>query len=96
MDVFCRLGYTQDDLFVYLYFEYIVGGELFTYLRTEKYFNSNRSMFYTAEIVLALEFLHGKSIVYRDLKPENLLLDIEGHVKITDFGFAKKVTGRYV
>lgn len=52
--------------------------------------------FYAAEIVSALEYLHAKHIVYRDLKPENLLLDREGHLKITDFGFAKKLTDRYV
>jgi protein kinase X len=55
------------------------------------YFSAN---FYTAEIVLALEYLHSQSVVYRDLKPENLLLDRDGHLKITDFGFAKKLTDR--
>lgn len=54
------------------------------------------AMFYTSEIVVALEYLHSQSIVYRDLKPENLLLDKEGHLKITDFGFAKKLTDRSV
>lgn len=47
--------------------------------------------FYASEIILALEYLHSMSIVYRDLKPENLLIDREGHLKITDFGFAKKL-----
>lgn len=47
--------------------------------------------FYAAEVTLALEYLHAQNIIYRDLKPENLLLDRHGHVKITDFGFAKEV-----
>ena len=51
-------------------------------------------LFYTAEIVSALEYLHSQSIVYRDLKPENLLLDRDGHLKITDFGFSKKLSDR--
>ncbi|GBP41107.1 Protein kinase DC2 [Eumeta japonica] len=50
--------------------------------------------FYAAEIVSALEYLHARNIVYRDLKPENLLLARDGHMKITDFGFAKKLTDR--
>ena len=47
--------------------------------------------FYAAEVTLALEYLHSRNIIYRDLKPENLLLDRHGHLKITDFGFAKRV-----
>lgn len=48
-------------------------------------------MFYTTEIVVALDHLHKSKIVYRDLKPENLLIASDGHIKLTDFGFAKKV-----
>jgi len=52
-------------------------------------FNDLRTRFYAAEIILALECLHGNGIVYRDLKPENVILDSEGHIKLTDFGLSK-------
>ncbi|XP_045470665.1 cAMP-dependent protein kinase catalytic subunit 3 [Harmonia axyridis] len=84
----------RDDICIYMLFEYVCGGELFSYLRNAGRFGVNTSIFYSSEIILALEYLHSKSIVYRDLKPENLLLDREGHLKITDFGFAKKLTDR--
>ena len=74
--------------------EYVPGGELFSYLRNAGHFEVETANFYACELISALEFLHGKSIVYRDLKPENLLLDTEGHMKITDFGFAKKLFDR--
>lgn len=75
-------------------FEYVCGGELFSYLRNAGRFTASSGNFYATEIVSALEYLHSKFVVYRDLKPENLLLDKEGHLKITDFGFAKKLTDR--
>jgi protein kinase X len=84
----------HNDRFLYMLLEYICGGELFTYLRNAGHFTSASGLFYTCEIILALDYLHSLSIVYRDLKPENLLLDREGHLKITDFGFAKKLEDR--
>ena len=84
----------KDKSLLYMLFPYICGGELFSYLRSAGRFNSSTSMFYAVEIVSALDYLHSLNIVYRDLKPENLLLDRDGHIKITDFGFAKKVTDR--
>jgi len=78
--------------FLYMLFPYVCGGELFSYLRSAGRFSAPASMFYAAEIVSALDYLHSLSIVYRDLKPENLLLDRDGHLKITDFGFAKRIT----
>ena len=53
--------------------------------------SSARLSFFAVEIILAFEYLHSSDIAYRDLKPENLLIDRDGHVKITDFGFAKEV-----
>ena len=75
--------------------EYSPGGELFSHLRRLQRFNSATARFYGAEIVLILAFLHDTlGVVYRDLKPENLLLDGQGHIKLVDFGFAKKVGNR--
>ena len=72
-------------------FDYISGGELFSRLRKEGRFSYDVTLFYASEILMAIKFLHEKSIVYRDLKPENLLIDREGHICLTDFGFAKSM-----
>lgn len=88
------LGFLADDKRLYMLFDYVPGGELFSHLRREGKFSEAASRLYAAEIVLAFEYLHNFNIVYRDLKPENLLLTSKGHVKITDFGFAKVVDDR--
>ncbi|XP_073719672.1 cAMP-dependent protein kinase catalytic subunit PRKX [Misgurnus anguillicaudatus] len=90
-----RLFWTHhDDRFLYMLMEYVNGGELFSYLRSQGRFSNNTGLFYSAEIVCAIEYLHSKEIIYRDLKPENILLDSEGHIRLTDFGFAKKLSER--
>ncbi|CAG8541061.1 4508_t:CDS:2 [Paraglomus occultum] len=91
VNLFCTF---QDDRNLYMLLEYVIGGELFSHLRKAGRFHNDITRFYAAEIVLAIEYMHSKDIIYRDLKPENLLLDSRGHVKITDFGFAKKVEDR--
>lgn len=70
--------------------EYVNGGELFMHLRKSKAFGESRAKFYSAQIIMALTYLHDQGIVYRDLKLENLLLDKDGNVKITDFGLSKE------
>lgn len=84
----------QDEKRLCMLLEYVNGGELFSYLRKEGRLPNNHAMFYAGEIVLAFQYLHSIHIVYRDLKPENLLIDTDGHLKITDFGFAKVVEDR--
>jgi len=83
----------SDHDSLYMLLDYVPGGELFSYLRRHRRFPEDWSRFYAAEIVLVLEYLHEKQggVAYRDLKPENLLIDAEGHVKLVDFGFAKRL-----
>ncbi|KAM0249033.1 hypothetical protein ACHAQJ_009201 [Trichoderma viride] len=84
-------GTFQDWKNLYMVMDFVEGGELFSLLRKSGRFPNPVAKFYAAEATLALEYLHSKNIIYRDLKPENLLLDRHGHLKITDFGFAKRV-----
>ena len=79
----------QSQTKLYLISDFFNGGELFHYLSNGR-FSENRARFYAAEIALGLQYLHEHGVVYRDLKPENLLLDSDGHIKITDFGLSKE------
>lgn len=97
----------RDEQNLYIVLEFVQGGELFSHLRRAGRFTSDVARFYAANIILALEHMHSKDIVYRDLKPENLLLDhqvrrqrlvvfspTQGYVKLTDLGFSKYVPDR--
>ncbi|CAM9158210.1 unnamed protein product [Hapterophycus canaliculatus] len=82
----------QTEHKLFLVMEYLPGGELFFHLSKKGLFLEEYAKFYAAEMVLALEFLHGKGIIHRDLKPENLLLGANGHICVTDFGLAKELS----
>ncbi|CAG9335692.1 unnamed protein product [Blepharisma stoltei] len=88
------IGYTQDDRYLYLALDYVPGGELFSYLRNVGKLENDHCRLYAAQITLMFEYMHSLNIVYRDLKPENLLISADGYLKLTDFGFAKTVEGR--
>ena len=70
--------------------EYCPGGDLGDYLETEDSFSEEKALFYASEIVLAIEDLHKRGIIYRDLKPDNIVLDKDGHIRLADFGLSKE------
>ncbi|XP_077283659.1 ribosomal protein S6 kinase alpha-5-like [Arctopsyche grandis] len=80
----------QTDARLHLVLDYVSGGELFTHLFQRERFTEAEVTIYIAEIILALEQLHKRGIIYRDIKLENILLDSEGHVILTDFGLSKE------
>lgn len=86
-----KLHYTfQTKHKAYFILDLLNGGDLFTHIMKFGKFHEVQVKFYAAEIVLALEHLHVNKIVYRDLKPQNIIIDSEGHIKLTDFGLSKK------
>ncbi|XP_062503723.1 ribosomal protein S6 kinase alpha-5-like [Corticium candelabrum] len=83
----------QTDAKLHLILDYVCGGELFTHLYQRDHFNEAECRIYVGEVLLAIEHLHKLGIIYRDLKLENILLDAEGHVVLTDFGLSKEMIG---
>eukprot|EP00930_Biecheleria_cincta_P008380 TRINITY_DN10980_c0_g1_i1.p1 TRINITY_DN10980_c0_g1~~TRINITY_DN10980_c0_g1_i1.p1 ORF type:complete len:911 (+),score=180.05 TRINITY_DN10980_c0_g1_i1:150-2882(+) len=80
----------QDAKNVYFLTEFLGGGDLFTAIRKIGSLSTHQSQFYGGSIVLALDFLHTRSIMHRDVKPENVVLDFKGNAKLVDFGCCKK------
>ncbi|XP_011181149.2 cGMP-dependent protein kinase, isozyme 1 [Zeugodacus cucurbitae] len=88
----CRLYRTfRDEKYVYMLLEACMGGEIWTMLRDRGCFDDNATQFIIGCVLQAFEYLHARGIIYRDLKPENLMLDERGYVKLVDFGFAKYI-----
>lgn len=81
----------KDERYVYLMMDSCTGGELWLHLKHKGSFREQAAKFYVASVVEGLAYIHSIGYVYRDLKPENLMLDATGYVKIVDFGFAKKI-----
>ncbi|KAK6105622.1 Protein kinase domain family protein [Brugia pahangi] len=81
----------QSDSKLHIVMEFIKGGELFTHLCNKGSFDVQSAKFYIAELVVAIDSVHKQKVVYRDLKLENVLLDENGHIKLTDFGLSKEL-----
>lgn len=83
--------FEQDSRYIYLIQEFIRGGEFLTLLKQKARLEIDISAFFASQMVLFLEYMHENNIVYRDMKPENMLIDKDGYLKIIDFGLSKRV-----
>jgi len=86
----------QDERFLYLAMEYLPGGDMMTLLMRKDILSEEEARFYAAETVLALESVHKLNYIHRDIKPDNILLDRFGHIKLSDFGLCKLAGGKCI
>jgi len=91
-----RLYYSfQDALFLYLIMEYVPGGDLMSQLMNLEYLTEDETRFYIAELCLAVDSIHKLGYMHRDIKPDNILLDKTGHIKLSDFGLCTSAATQY-
>jgi len=93
-NIIYMIAHFKDNSNLYLVLQFVNGGEMFSYLRRVARLSEEESRFHAAQVVLALEYLQKMDVAFRDLKPENMLICSNGFIKLTDFGFAKRVRGR--
>ncbi|XP_050430643.1 cAMP-dependent protein kinase catalytic subunit alpha-like [Adelges cooleyi] len=86
--------FAKDICNLYFVMPFAIGGDMFSLLKQKGSLGEYNSKFYAGQLVLALEYLHLLDILYRDLKPENVLIDGNGYIKLTDLGFCKRVVKR--
>jgi serine/threonine protein kinase len=79
----------QDFNRIYIVMEFVQGGELFSHWGRLRRFSEEQAKFYMAEVILGLEALHANGIIYRALRPDHVMMDRDGHIKLTDFGLGK-------
>ncbi|EKE41425.1 hypothetical protein ENUP19_0347G0050 [Entamoeba nuttalli] len=79
----------QTSVNLHYVIDYCPGGELYSLMKKEQTMNEKRTKFYAGQLVLALEHLHNQGIIYRDVKPENILICADGYIRLTDFGLSK-------
>lgn len=84
-----RIKIEKDDKYLYLVMEYLAGGDLMTLLMKKDILSEDDAKFYIAELVLAVDAIHKMNFIHRDLKPDNILIDNLGHLKLSDFGLCK-------